>query len=319
MTRFPHLTLSTLTFCALTGVAPAAPPPTEFDELAVYSIDSDTNELTRYSFATDDFTVVGVVQTAAGEAITDCESLGFVPGGDAKGIYSVPTKGTFKNNLVRIDPLTAEAIVYAPTVVSGGSGGWSGDRKVTGLVPYYNSTNGKWYLLAASSEDQQSDKTRVETRELVQINPESGASSMVATQGMLGDGLRFESLGIDSRGHLFATSRTHFFRIHHDAGYWVENLGPTGLDKAEGFEVVFGDYQPSIDMPGVDSSWTQYGVFLATCDNTSMFGVLNPADGTFEEYLVNGSPSSFVMKDAEGLVVVTLRRDPLYGSVVGFD
>ncbi len=37
------------------------------------------------------------------------------------------------------------------------------------------------------------------------------------------------------------------------------------------------------------------------------------------EYLVDGFASTFVMKDAEGIVLVTLRNDPAYGSLAGFD
>ena len=47
--------------------------------------------------------------------------------------------------------------------------------------------------------------------------------------------------------------------------------------------------------------------------------MINPATGEFQEYLVDGSPSAFVTKDAEGLILVTFRNDPLYGSLVGFD
>jgi hypothetical protein len=308
-----RLTICALAISGLAGVGLAAgPEETEIREIATYSIDSDTFELVRYSFAQNEFTVVGTVETADGTTVTDCESLAFVPAGDGKGLYSVSTKGDLERHLVKIDPLTAVAEVFLPTVVES-------VRKITGMVVSYDTGAGDWYILAASSENRKSDKTRLETRELIRIDPRDGTSTMVATKAQLGDGLRFEGLGLDSRGYLYATSRTHFFRIHHEAGFWVEELGATGLDKAEAFEIAFGDDQASITIPGVDPNWTEYGVFIAACENTQQFGVLNPADGSFKEFRVDGWPSNFVMKDAEGLVVVTRRRDPLYGSIVGFD
>jgi hypothetical protein len=266
---------------------------------------------------------IGVVETLLGEVVTDCESLVYVPQGEAKGVYSVPTKGALRGHVVKIDPLTAIATVFNPVVVPLGGedddDGWSGGRKVTGMTPYFDTAGDKWYVMAASSEDRKSDKTRIETRVLIRIDPSDGTSSIVATKSDLGNGLRFESLGFDSKGDLYATSRTHFFRIHQEAGYWVEQIGATGLDKAEAFEVAFGDHQASITVPGIDPSWTQNGVFIAACEKTQQLGVINPANGTFKEYRVDGFPSTFVTKDAEGLVLVTFRNDPLYGSLVGFD
>jgi hypothetical protein len=323
MTKYTHLTTLVLTMGGLLGIARADDPlETMIDVVATYSIDSDTFELVRYSFATNEFVAVGVVETTSGKVVQDCESLSFVPQGVAKGIYSVPTKGEFEGQLVQINPLTAIATVFTPTVVPVGSsndGSWTGGRKVTGMAPFYDAGDDKWYILAASSEDRKSDKNRVETRILIRIDPEKGTSTIVATKNQLGDGLRFESLGFDSKGDLYATSRTHFFRIHQESDYSVDKIGPTGLEKAEAFEVAFGDYQPSITVPGVDPSWTAFGVFIVACETTQQFGVLNPNTGAFEEYLVDGSPSTFITKDAEGLVLVTFRNDPLYGSLVGFD
>ena len=158
-----------------------------------------------------------------------------------------------------------------------------------------------------------------ETRELIRIDPLVGTSTIVATQAQLGDGRRFEGLGIDSNGDLWAVGRQWFYRIHQDAGYWVEEIGPTGLDKAEAFEIGFGDAQPSITVPGVDPSWTTTGVFFVADEKTGMFGVLNPANGSFVEYQVGGGPSTLTTKDAEGLILLTFGHDPAYGSLVTFD
>ena len=60
-------------------------------------------------------------------------------------------------------------------------------------------------------------------------------------------------------------------------------------------------------------------LIIVACEKTQQFGVLNPTDGSFQEYLVGGSPSTFITKDTEGLILLTLSHDPLYGSLVGFD
>lgn len=302
-----------LTIGGFLGVAAAAPPQeTTIDDVVTYTIDSDTFELLRYAFETEEFAAVGVVATVSGEVIEDCESLAYVPDGPDKGVYSAPTKGPYARHIVKIDPLTAIATVFLATAVPA-------NRKVTGMVSYWDGGDGQWYVLAASSEALASDPDRSESRVLIRIDPKDGTSAIVATKAMLGDGRRFEGLAIDARGYLYAISRTHFYRIHHEAGYWVEDFGETGLDKAEAFEIAFGDFQYSITIPGVDPSWTQYGVFFVASEQPQQFGVLNPADGSFAEYLVGGSPSTFVTKDAEGLIVVTVRHDPLFGVLRGFD
>ncbi len=299
-----------VTVLAVTPALAAAPQP--IDVLAAYAVDSDTYELVRYAFADNTFLSIGVVRTADGTTVRDLESLGYVPPGPGYGMYSVPTSAPYEWQLVRIDPLTATATVVGPPVIPAG-------RKITGMLSNYDAVAGEWYLLAASSEDRTSGRDQIETRELVRLNPLTGASTIVATQAQLGPGRRFEGLGIDSKGDIYASARTRFYRIHQEAGYWVEEIGITSLDKAEAFEIAFGDTQPSISVPGVDPSWTTNGVFFVADEQIQKFGVLNPATGAFAEYMVGGVPSAFVTKDAEGMVLLTLSRDPLYGRFVTFD
>ncbi|MEE8146993.1 MAG: hypothetical protein V3T24_05270, partial [Longimicrobiales bacterium] len=242
-----------------------------------------------------------------------CESLAYIGPGPAKAAYTIPTRtATFARQLVKIDMLTLEATVFAPIVCPVG-------RKITGMCSAYDSVTGEWYLLAASSEDITSDPDRVETRVLLRIDPLTGVSTIVASQAQLGDGRRFEGLGIDSNGDLWATARQWFYRIHQEAGYWVDEIGPTGLDKAEAFEVAFGYSGPSISVPGVDPSWTTTGVFFVVDEQGQKFGVINPATGEFKEWQISGTTSTFITQDAEGLILVTLSRDPLYGSLITFD
>ncbi len=307
-----RLMMCALSTGCLLGVTQAVPVETTIGEVVAYLVDADTFKLLRYNFALNQFTEVGVVRTRSGVIVVDCESLAYIPAGPSKGVYSAPTTGVFARKVVKINPLNAIAEPFNPMIVPN-------NRKVTGMVPCYDAGEDKWYILAASSEALASDPDRVESRILIRIDPVTGSSTIVATNAMLGAGRRFEGLAIDARGYLFATSRTHLFRIHDEAGYWVEDIGVTGLAKAEAFEIAFGDEQNSITIPGVDPSWTQYGVFFVACEQTQEFGVLNPADASFVEYLVAGTPSTFITKDAEGLIVLTLNHDPLYGSLVGFD
>ena len=79
VTRFKYLAMCALAICGLLGVARAADPETSVKKIATYSIDSDTFELVRYSFSTNEFIVVGVVKTASDQVVEDCESLALIP------------------------------------------------------------------------------------------------------------------------------------------------------------------------------------------------------------------------------------------------
>jgi hypothetical protein len=238
------------------------------------------------------------------------EGLSYVPSGPSKGLYTVPTKGDFMRHLVHIDPLTGTATEFGPVVVPS-------DRKVTGMIADYDAGSDTWSLLAAVGDNVKSDPDRVEERDLIRINPQDGTSTLVDA---LTDGRRFEGLARDSLGQLYAVSRTHFYRIDESAGsYTVVDLGTTGLDKAEALEFAMGRAQPPVEVPGVGAGWTKNGALFVFDDNSGMFGVLNPVDGSFKEYLVNGSPSTFATDDAEGMILIPLFDDPLFGTVEGFD
>ncbi len=53
---------------------------------------------------------------------------------------------------------------------------------------------------------------------------------------------------------------------------------------------------PAIDIPGVDSSWTQDGVLFSFSDASDALLVVNPGTGQAVEYV-----SSFKTIDCEGL------------------
>ncbi|MHC4415635.1 MAG: NHL repeat-containing protein [Planctomycetota bacterium] len=302
-----------LAYALSVGPAALAGGPTdetEIAEIVLYAIDSDTNELLRYSFSTDSIFSMGAVRTSSGTPLSDMEALSYVASGPYKGLYVVPTAGGLARYLVHIDPLTGVATPSASVVVPAG-------RKLTGMIADYDSGSQTWSLLACEGDDVKSDPDRIEARRLIRIDPQTGVSVAVAT---LTDGRRFEGLARDSEGQLYAVSRTHFYRVDEDAGaYTVVDLGVTGLNKAEALEFAMGHAQPPVDVPGVGNGWTKFGTLFVFDDKTSRFGVLNPSDGSFVEYLVNGSPSTFATDDAEGMILVTLFDDPLFGTVEGFD
>ena len=300
--------------CALSaGPATWAGGPlleTTVAEIVLYAIDSDTNELLRYSFSNDIIVSMGPVSTASGTKLEDMEGLSYVSDGQDKGLYTVPTKGIHEGHLVHIDPLSGLATPFTHNVVAS-------DRKLTGMIAEHDPGSNTWSLLAAEGDNVRSDPNRIEPRRLIRINPRTGISWPVAT---LTDGRRFEGLARDSKGELYAVSRTHFYRIDEDAGaYTVVDLGATGLDKAEALEFAMGHAQPNVDVPGVGNGWTKDGALFVFDDNSGRFGVLNPNDGSFVEYLVNGSPSTFATDDAEGMILLTIFDDPLFGTVDGFD
>jgi hypothetical protein len=300
--------------CALSaGTATWAGGPaleTTVAEIVLYAIDADTNELLRYSFSNDSIFSMGEVSTASGTKLIDMEGLAYVSDGPDKGLYTVPTKGAHQGHLVHIDPLSGLAKPFTPVVVAD-------DRKLTGMIADLDPVTNTWTLLAAEGDNVKSDPNRIEERRLVRINPRTGISWPVAT---LPDGRRFEGLARNSNGVLFAVSRTHFFRIDEDAGsYTVVDLGETGLDKAEALEFAMGHTQPKVDVPGVGEGWTKDGALFVFDDNSGMFGVLNPHDGSFVEYQVDGSASTFATDDAEGMILLTIFDDPLFGTVDGFD
>ena len=62
----------------------AETPVTLLEEVVMYAIDSDTNELVRYDFGTDTLTRIGVVSDRFGNVITDVEALAYVRHGPFK-------------------------------------------------------------------------------------------------------------------------------------------------------------------------------------------------------------------------------------------
>ena len=179
------------------------------------------------------------------------------------------------------------------------------------MIADYDDSTGEWSLLA-------SDKKK----KLRRVSLSNGTATTVADLGY-----KFEGLARNSEGQLYANTKKRLYRIlesggdddDDDEGYTVVEVGSMGLSKAESLEFAFGNAAPPVDVPGVDDTWTEFGVLFVFDDPSNQFGILNPATGQFKQYTVNGSPSSFSNEDAEGMIFVTTISDPLYGSIDGFD
>jgi hypothetical protein len=279
-----------------TALAQAA-EETTIDEIVMYAIESSSPaRLMRYFFLSDTFTPIGEVWTTEGEPVYDVEALSWVPQGPYKGLYGVATDGPTEQYLTRVDPLTAEAIKYGSNL---------GGASITGMIADYDFDTGEWYLLG-------SDKGG----KLRRVNPANGNAETLCSVGH-----DFEGLARNSAGVLYANTRTALYRLDPAEGmqYDAVKIGSTGLDKAESLEFAFGNAAPPVEIPGVDQSWSQFGVLFVFDDDTDMFGILNPNTGQFKQYLVDGKPSAFSNQDAEGMIFVTTVNDPLYGSIDGFD
>lgn len=273
------------------------PEVTEIDEIVMYAIESSSPaRLMRYFFLSDTFVLVGEVWTTTGLPVDDVEALSYVPSGPYKGLFGVATDGPTEQHLTRIDPLTAKATVYGPNL---------GGEKIIGMIPDFNYGTGEWELLATDAG-----------RKMRRIELVNGNADTVANVGE-----KFEGLARNSEGVIYANTRTKLFRLDPGPGqqYNSVEIGSMGLSKAESLEFAFGNDQPPVDVPGVDSSWTEFGVLFVFDDDTDSFGILNPNTGQFREYLVDGRVSTFSTQDAEGMIFVTTVNDPLYGSIDGFD
>jgi hypothetical protein len=270
---------------------------TTIDDIVMYAIESSSPaRLMRYFFLSDTFVPIGEVWTDTGLPVEDVEALSYVGQGPYKGLYGIATDGPTEQYLTRINPLTAEAIKYGPNL---------GGEKIIGMIPDYDPVAGEWWLLASDAGGK-----------LRRVNVANGNAETICNVGY-----DFEGLARDSEGIIYANTRTRLYRLDPAEGmqYDAVLVGSTGLDKAESLEFAFGNSAPPIDIPGVDESWTKFGVLFVFDDDTNNFGILNPNTGQFKEYLIDGKPCTFSNQDAEGMIFVTTLTDPLYGSIDGFD
>ncbi len=310
-----HLGLQPL----FTATAHAAPlPDTTVDELFMYGIDADTFELLRYEMATDTFASVGVVVDQNNNIVKDVEAMAYVPDGPYKGFYGMTNyKDTNPTKMVKINALDATAWEYPDPV-----GFW----KVAGLTPF-EKASGDWVLLGTTKHTDQSDLKA----KLIEVDLETGVATEIMDLGIM----LMTGLAIDEKGVLYGVDRgigqagevplntaSDLYIIHWQeplGSQWLEHVGTIpNWSKVEGLEFAFGDNMKPIDcstLPApTNPSWFKDGVLIGFSDGYDMLMIINPMNGDAIEY-----PGTFQTLDCEGLVFVTMRTDPLYGALRGFD
>ena len=257
---------------------------TAIEEVVMYGIDADTNELLRYSFETDTFVAIGVVRTESDDVIDDTEALTWVASGPAKGMYCIPRDGALSGKLLRINPLDARAEIVSDTGFDG----------VTGMVAIQNPVTGDWVVIVSDRK----------AMKLLLIDPQSGA--VLAAFDVAE---KFEGLALGPHGTLYGNTRRKLYVIDPSSGSETF-VGDIPYNKVEALEYGFGDGAPQIDVPGIPSEWTADGALFAFDDDSDSLMIVDPASGDAMDY-----PCSFSTVDCEGLILTTRSRDP-YGPVV---
>ena len=260
-----------------------AADPTAMDEVVMYGIDGDTNELLRYTYDTDEYLVIGVVTTDDGRTIDKAEALTFIPSGPDKGMYAIPQLGALARQLIRINPIGPTAEVVADT----------GLDLVKGMVARFNPGTGRWEILVGTAT------------KLHVMNPGTGSYVELMNAS---DSYECLALTLDDRLLVFASDK--LWEVDWSTGTETLIGTPDGYKKIEAMEFGFGDNAPEITVAGVTPSWTADGVLLGFDDRENALVVINPATAD-----VVPIPCSFAAVDCEGVVILTQLTDP-YGTVL---
>ncbi len=300
------------------GTAHGQVLPTTINEIFMYGVDADTNKLLRYDLNADEFVTVGTVVNQFGNTVVDLEGMAYIPSGPHKGFYAT-TNFLDKNptRLVKINALDATAELYSQPV-----GFW----KVTGLVPYQDPGTGEWSLLGTTKNTNKADLKA----KLISINPTNGTGTQLMDLGIM----LMTGLAMDANGTLYGVDRGLNLAGEIPPGtdsdlYIIDpwsspqtltHVAPLPWNKVEALEFAFGKFGPVIDLSTVaginpaDPTWSAAGVLFGFSDAFDMLMIINPVTGAAVPY-----PGSFTTLDCEGLVFCTVRDDPLYGVLRGFD
>jgi hypothetical protein len=282
--------LATTLLATAGGTTPAPArqvDPTPLDEIVMYTIDADTDELLRYRFDTDEITLVGVVQDGAGNVLEDCEALAWIPDGPHIGMYCAPGLGAHANKLARVELISATATVR-PTVIMAGS------PHLNGLFARKDAATGAWTLMATLSG----------SNDLLEIDPATGAGTVVATLSR-----PYAGLAEASDGTIYAVKGDDLWRI--DPATYAETLvGTQAFTKLEALEFGFGLTAPLLDTATAPAAWTANGALISFCDDNDAFLILDPATGASVQHF-----TSFTMVDCEGIAFLHESLDPFTAVV----
>jgi hypothetical protein len=267
--------------CFALGAGTAwAQTPTPIEEVVIYGIDGQTDEMLRYTFDTDTYQVIGVVQTASGEIAYDTENLTWVPSGPAKGMYASPRgSGPLEGYLIKINPFDGSCEALLDTRP------W---KDINGMVTLWK--DGKWQILCSDYNDQ----------ELIWIDPETLTMTYAMSYSV-----EIEGLAADGSGNVYGNTDEALYAIDLVAET-VTLIGDCGTGKMESLEMGFGDNTPEMQISGIPAAWTVDGVLMGFDDSEDELMIIDPATGNAQAY----APCAFAAADCEGIVVLTNLQDP---------
>jgi hypothetical protein len=271
----------------------------------MYGIDGDTQKLLRYVFGRDEFKEVGVVTNQWGQAMGDFESLAYVPEGPHRGFYTSVNSGPYARRLIRVSGLDASAYVY-PSI--------SGPGFIRGMAAMKR-LDGQWTIMAVTT------RANATIRELVSIDPATGLATWCMDLGRI-----YEGIAVDAPGALYgvvhdtASDHSELWIIDPDptdGAFGPEDrVGGNAWPRVEALEFAFGDNTPPIEgLPPPAHTWDHSrGVLFAFSDDADELLVINTTNGQGA-----GVQCAFATIDCEGLVFLTVARDPYDEVTEGFD
>jgi hypothetical protein len=168
----------------LWGAGEGDPPHlTQIEEVIMYGVDADTNELLRYDFNTDAYFALGTVRDYDDNPMPDIRGLALIPHGPHKGLYGAANHNANQARLVKISGLDARAQEYGATV---------GFGTVEGLVAARNPDSMEWTLLGVAKHPHSA---------LIEIDPATGAGTLIMQTVN-----RYHGLALDPDGTIYGVT-----------------------------------------------------------------------------------------------------------------
>ena len=256
---------------------------TTIEDLVVYGVPQESQELFRYDFASDTFSTIGVVTDQYGRTVVDLKCLAYIPSGPDKGIYGASEEAPFEGYLIKIDPLTAEATLRDQPM------GW--DNRVSGMVAF--ESGGQWLLLATEKD-----------KDLFSIDPATGVGTYLCELKQWYDGLAMDANGLvfgaTGGGEIWAIDLPARLGGDVDAEWKVGQHGNGGI---EALEFAFGMTEARVEVLGLGDEWVENGLLLTYGQGRGLL-IVNPATGAVIPY-----PCSMPSLDLEGIVFLPENAD----------
>ncbi|MHC4216862.1 MAG: NHL repeat-containing protein [Planctomycetota bacterium] len=284
-TRFATVLAGSLAFLAPNDLClstASAAEPTTIEELVMYGVPQESQELFRYEFGSDEFSTIGVVTDQFGREVVDLKGLAYIPSGPDKGIYGASEESPFMGHLLKIDALTADATLYSQDMGAG---------KVSGMVAYLS--GGKWYLLTADYGN-----------DLYRIDPATGIGTFLYALKN-----RYQGLAIDGNGLVYGTTgggdiwELDLPDLLSGDSSAEAPLGNHGYGGIEALEFAFGMSEPRVEVTGLNNQWVKDGLLFSYGQGNGLL-IVNPETGAAIPY-----PCSIPSLDLEGVVFMPENAD----------